>query len=529
MQSKLTNWFHLLFSQIMPGQIGLNAISNLIGRFWSALLSLLSVPIFVRYLGPEAYGLVGLYASFEVVFTFLDFGLSATINREIARNIALYKPVSESKNLLRTFEYIYWTIGFAVAMLITSMSRWLANNWVNVQNLSPQKVELSIYIMGLLFAAHWPRTLYIGVFRGLQKQFLQNQIVAAMAAIRVMTAILLLRYVSQDISVFILWQVISFGIEISFLLFFAWRELNKISQEKPQFDLNMIKGVWKFALSFNLVGVMGMILSQADRLIASKFVNLSDIGYYSVASTPAASLTLVAYSIGVAISPKFSADTARNDSKAVSAGFHRYTNVIHYFVFGFGFVLILFPSEVLYYWTRDWNIVNHTAPLLIFLVAASLLNSLANISYSLLVASGNTAIPLFTNFANCVLFIPSLLVFVPKYGILSAAIIWFLENIISYLVYTLSIQKLFIKDTFLDYLKKDLTPYLIGSFFWFLGGKLLCLIMPNDIIKLAVLVFVTIGYFASTAPHFIREVSLQSRRMIAKNPEKVYCKNINSG
>ena len=502
MQSNYSNKLTLLFNRFIQSKVGLNASSNIIAKLWTALLNLLSVPIFLAYLGPEAYGLVGLYASFEVIFNILDLGLSATVNREIARNIASDKPGEDSKNLLRTFEYFYWAIGFAVAALIAYLAGWIANNWVVIQDLSPQQVQVSIFMMAFMFAARWPMTLYTGVFLGLQKQLLVNTITTISATLRVIIAILLLKYFSPEITTFLFWQAISCVLEIFLLLLFAWKELNKISVEKPRIDLQIINQVWKFALSFNLVGVFGMILSQAGVFIASRFVSLREIGYYSVASIAAGSLTLIAYSIGTAIYPIFAAETARNENVSVSNKFHQYVRIIHYFVFGFGAILILFPSEIIYIWTRDWDVVINSAPILFFLAGAALFNSMATGGYLLLIASGNTRIPLLTNFANFI-------VFIPRYGIIAAAIIWLIENIISYLIYTISVEKLFLNRAYRNYFYKDIAPFLIGIIFWFVGGKILISILDDKFIDLIVISLLTIGYFISMASQIIKDIPLK--------------------
>ena len=39
-----------------------NAIANFIGQSWSAVVALLFVPVYIDYLGVEAYGLIGIFA-----------------------------------------------------------------------------------------------------------------------------------------------------------------------------------------------------------------------------------------------------------------------------------------------------------------------------------------------------------------------------------------------------------------------------------------------------------------------------------
>ncbi len=504
--SRITFLLNLFFQD----RVSLNAISNIIGKLWSSILSLLSVPVIFRYLGPEAYGLVGLYVSFEVVFNFLDLGLSATINREAARNVATNRPGIETRNLLRTFECLYWPIGFAVALLIFSLAEWIVRYWVNVQELSIQTVRVSIYVMAIMFAARWPRTLYTGAFCGLQKQLLLNIISTVSVTVRVFTAIILLRYISQNVTVYLFWQAVSFVLEVFLLQIFVWRELNKNSTEKPRMDLQIVNKIWKFALSFNVVGIFGMILAQAGSLIAAKFFNLSEVGYYSIASTAAGSLGLIASSISNAVYPRFSGNTACNNNQIVSYDFHRSVRVINYFTFGFGSILILFPFNILYWWTGDVNVANRTYPLLFFLGLAGLLNSLAEPSYSLLVASGNTKVPLFCNLCNLIVFIPALIILLPRYGVLIAAVALFLENAVACAVYVFFVGKFLLRESYAAYLKNDIFPYLITCLLWFLGGKMVCLFLENEIIKLAIIIFVSMAYFVSMASRVIKDVKLKN-------------------
>ncbi len=512
MKYKNSRLVNRLIRSMIRGGVGINALSNLLTRAWSALLNLFSIPLILRYLGPEAFGLVGLYVSFEIIFQFLDLGLSATINREIARNIATNIPGSENKNTLRTFEYFYWPIGLMVALLISSSAGWIVSNWVNIQNLSYQTVKLSIYIMAIMFAARWPMTLYAGAMFGMQKQLQRNIVSVIIATIRITSSIIILIYISQDVTVFLSWQVLFYGIEVFGLMFLVWRELNRASPDKARISTNIIRKVWKFAISFNLIGVLRTVMFSGDRLIASKYVPLSDIGYYSIATTAAGSLNLVSDAIGIAIYPKFAADTARYDYKAVANEFHRYVNLIHYSVFGFCAILIFFPSDILYLWTKDWNVVQNSTLLLIFLAVAYLLNSMGNLCYLLLTASGNTKILLICNIFNVLIFIPALFIFTNRYGIVVVAIILLLENLIAYIVYVYYVGRVFLNGYF-DYIVQDIAPYFVGAILWFIAGKLICHFWVYGSIKFAIISFVTIGYYISLAPRIIKRFPVVQKYM----------------
>ena len=88
-----------------------NFVANLTGSGWSAILGLACTPLYVKFLGMEAYGLIGFYLTMNGVIQVLDLGLSPTMTREMARYSALPEKAGEARDFVRTLEIGYWLIG----------------------------------------------------------------------------------------------------------------------------------------------------------------------------------------------------------------------------------------------------------------------------------------------------------------------------------------------------------------------------------------------------------------------------------
>lgn len=80
-------------------QIKRNIVANYFGNGWSALMSLAFIPLYIHFMGIEAYGLVGIFITLLTVFGLLDMGLSATLNREMARLSVCHEKTQEMRNL----------------------------------------------------------------------------------------------------------------------------------------------------------------------------------------------------------------------------------------------------------------------------------------------------------------------------------------------------------------------------------------------------------------------------------------------
>src|SRR5688572_32694172 len=86
-----------------------NLFAGLTNSAWTAIVGLIATPFYLRYLGIEAYGLIGFFTTLLALLQLLDLGLSSAMCREVARDPPGGKCDSV-RNLLRSLEYVYWGV-----------------------------------------------------------------------------------------------------------------------------------------------------------------------------------------------------------------------------------------------------------------------------------------------------------------------------------------------------------------------------------------------------------------------------------
>ncbi len=124
------------------------------------LISLIMIPIYIRFMGIEAYGLIGLAGSLQAIFSLLDMGFSTTMNREMARLTAKPETVSETRNLVRSLEYIYWPLALLIGLTVWIIAPILADHWVQAEELSTVTIQQALLLIGLILIARWPFIYY---------------------------------------------------------------------------------------------------------------------------------------------------------------------------------------------------------------------------------------------------------------------------------------------------------------------------------------------------------------------------------
>ncbi|NJM23730.1 MAG: oligosaccharide flippase family protein [Richelia sp. SM1_7_0] len=303
-------------------QLKLNAIANYAGNFWSNLLSFLLVPVYLHYLGVEAYGLIGGFYAVISFIGLLDLGLSATIKREVALRKAIPEKVLTIPDLLRTTEIIYWCTGTVILLLMVFLAQPISTQWINAENLDLRTVKWAVIILGLTVAIRWPVTTYRGTLIALEKQVQLNILEVILKTFRELGAVIILVMISPTIIAFLLWQAFIAIVEVLLMMVFAWCYVPK-TENRASFKIEILKEIWRFAIGVSWTTIVSMMLSQIDKILLTKFVSLEQFGYYMLASTLAQKISIIFQPFVVAISPQLITLAAQPDEQKFINFFHK--------------------------------------------------------------------------------------------------------------------------------------------------------------------------------------------------------------
>ena len=91
------------------------------------------IPIYIKYLGIEAYGVIGVFTLMQLWLFLLDMGITPTLSREMAHfDAGEYLPQNIC-DLVRSLELIYLFISVTISITLFIGSTWLTSNWSQVK------------------------------------------------------------------------------------------------------------------------------------------------------------------------------------------------------------------------------------------------------------------------------------------------------------------------------------------------------------------------------------------------------------
>lgn len=400
-----------------------NLFANYLGQGWSALMGLAFIPIYIKYLGIEAYGLIGLFGVLQTWLVLLDMGMTPTLNREMARFTGGTHSAASIRDLLRSIEVIALGIAVLVGVGIWAASGWLASDWLRAQNLPIVTVIQAITIMGAVIALRFVEGIYRSAIIGLQRQVLYNAINSALATLRGLGAVGILIWVSPTIEAFFIWQGINSLLSLGVLASATYRALPKAERD-GQFSISVLRDVSHFAGGMMAITFLALLLTQVDKILLSKMLTLSDYGYYTLATVVAASLYLLTGPITQAWFPRLSELHANNQQSELILKYHQGAQLVSVFTGSAAIVMILFSEPILRIWTGDAELAKSNATLLSILVLGNLLNCLMWIPYQTQLAYGWTDLTKRINMVSVLLIVPAIIWATPRYGGEGAAWVW---------------------------------------------------------------------------------------------------------
>ena len=404
-----------------------NIVANFAGSIWQTLMGLAFIPLYIKFLGIESYGLIGVFATLQGVFTILDMGLSATLTREIARLSVLPGKEREMHNLVRTLEIIYWCIALFIGTIVISITPFLAQHWFIAKTISTKSIEQALLIMGFVMVFRWPASFYSGGLIGLERQILLNLINMGMSTLGGVGVIVILWLISPTLQAFFLWQLSISVINICLLAILLKHRLPK-TQHRVYFDKKLLIGIWRYAAGVAGISFMGMLMTQLDKIILSKMLSLEMFAYYTLAGTVAISLYRIINPVSNGIFPRITHLVALDDKVGLAQFYHKSCQVMSVLIIPVTVIIAVFSKEILLIWTQNPVTAENTHLLVSVLICGTALNGLCNIPYITQLANGWTKLGLITNFISVILIVPLIIFMATHYGALGGAMAWVILN-----------------------------------------------------------------------------------------------------
>jgi O-antigen/teichoic acid export membrane protein len=398
-------------------------IANYAGQGWSAIMNIAFIPVYVHFLGIEAYGLIGAFTIILMLSMLLDAGMTPTLNREMARFVAGEHSPQSIADLLRTVEYLCAGIVAIVWAASLIFAGWLARNWLGANELPPETLRIAVLLMIVTASLRIVEGVYRGALQGLQRPVTMNVWGAVFATLRSGGAALALMLIAPTIETFFIWQASALGISVAIFAIIVHRALPK-PDRRPVYSAAAFREVRGFAGAVLVTTILSIFLTQVDKIILVRLLSLEAFGYYALAAAVVGGLYQLVGPVTQSYYPRLTDLFVREDEAGLARTYHQGAQILAVTVAPPAGLMIFFADPLLRIWTGNAEIAHNSAPIMSLLAIGSLLHAMINMPYMLQLSAGWSGFAVRVNLFAVAVLVPAIFYIVPHYGAIGAAGLW---------------------------------------------------------------------------------------------------------
>lgn len=416
----------------------LNILASYASQIYLIFISIAILPIYIKYMGAEAYGLVGFFAMLQGLFNLLDFGLTPTISRQTAHYNAGRGTALSFRQLFRALSIIFIAIAVVGGVTLLLMDNYIAEQWLKLDNLNLSDVLFCLQVMAISVALRWMTGLYRGVISGFERIVWLSVVNSLIATLRFLGVLLYMYYFGFNIKNFFVFQLATALLEFFMLAIKSYLLLPKTTtQESIGWSIKPVKPVLTFALTIAVTSSVWVLFTQLDKFVLSGVLPLAEYGYFTLAVLVAGGILQLSAPISAPIMPRMARLEAENQHEQMRQVYLNATQFIAVIVVTAGIVLAGVAKPVLYAWTGDSALANEAAPILRLYALGNALLALAAFPYYLQYAKGKLKYHLMGSIGSVIILVPTIIWAATKYGAIGAGWVWFLTQLI-YLLFWVS-------------------------------------------------------------------------------------------
>jgi O-antigen/teichoic acid export membrane protein len=414
--------------------LGKNISANLLSNIWLTALVLSLTPLYIWLLGVESYGLIGFYLSWISILAILDTGVSATAVREIAWRSARPETKGTIPALLRSLEVTYWGIILVLGVGILAGAWFFGAGWFQAKTLQPDVIRDALMLMAVSLVFQVPSGLYVGGLMGLQRQVECSGLLAIFGTLRGLGSVMVLLFISSDIQTFFLWQIVASVLQTGVMRWSLWRRVF-MDGHPARFSAEMLLTLKGYVGAIILISVLGVILSQADKMILSRMSSLEEFGFYMLAWALASGLSRAATPVIQAFSPQFTELVSRGDEESLARQVRIASQLMSVLIIPPAALIVFLSKPILLVWLGSEITAEGTAPILAVMVIGTMFASCSFPSVTILYSKKQLLPVVALNLICLIVLLPLLIVAIVYFSIMGAAYIWGLYGLILYIAH----------------------------------------------------------------------------------------------
>lgn len=397
-----------------------NSLWNFAGQIAPLLLAAFAIPILIRRLGVDRFGVLTLAWILVGYFSLFDLGIGRAITKLLAEKIALHEFEAAS-NLIWTAIFSMLLLGVCFGGVFFAFAPWLSQSVLKI----PSSLHgETLRTLPWLASAVPFVTLTCGL-RGMleaQQDFAAvNTLRGAMGLVTYVGPLSVLPF-SRSIFPVVLTLVAARVLNCGFHFWVCQQRIPAFSRHVT-WNRQAFRALLGFGSWLTVSNIISPMMVYFDRFLIGSLISISAVAYYAAPFDAVTKLWLIPSSLAGVLFPAFSEALAVDNHDRASSLYERSIAGTFAVLLPLILGIVLFAPEGLRLWLGA-TFANRSSVVLQILAIGIFTNSLANMPYALLQASGRPDLTAKLHLIEVPCYLGLLYWAIQMHGIEGAALAW---------------------------------------------------------------------------------------------------------
>lgn len=398
-----------------------NVILNLVGQGVPLVVALFAIPVLVRGLGTDRFGVLTIAWMVIGYFSLFDFGIGRALTKLVAEKLGVAQH-SEIAPLVWTAMLMMGLLGALGALSVALLTPWLVGSVLNIPAVLQEETRLAFYLLAVAVPIVISTAGLRGVLEALQCFGIINALRIPLGAFMFLGPLLILPF-SQ--SLFPVVGVLVFARVVAWLLH-GWYCVRVMpTLRKSQVRRAMVSPLFRFGAWMTVSNVVSPLMVYVDRFLIGSVLTVAAVAYYTAPYEIITKLLVVPSALVGVLFPAFSVGLAATPER-VPALFGRGIKYVMLALFPPVVLAVTFAHETLNWWLSP-EFASHSTSVMQWLAIGILANGVAHIPFSLLQGAGRPDLTAKLHIVELPIYLTLVWVLMKNFGINGVAMAWVLR------------------------------------------------------------------------------------------------------
>lgn len=331
-------------------------------QIYKALMPLIFVPVILRMMGSENYGLVAFFTMLISLLGLLDAGIGSTFIKIVSTNRFSKLRFQQVLALFSKVTVCFLIIALLLISFFYVRADYIAESWLNT-TIDHVTVISCMKLIGMILGIMYLKSFLSSFINGMERQELNAIWGVCYTTLFYAGSYLALKYVDNNLVIFfqsiLIITLFDLLVVILMLLFIVARNLQQLKMgsvslyDQESNEKLSLLNILKFSLQLSGLSMIWVIASQIDKIILSKYIQLNDYAHYQIAAQLAATITIFTIPLTQYLLPRLS--VLYNEGKV-----HGFVDIFTKSFFGYVIIVspimpffFIFGDQLITLWVSD--------------------------------------------------------------------------------------------------------------------------------------------------------------------------------